>query len=939
MMQKKNFKKLQIIHIPLGEENPYKHELYERIPRYPKAGDVVEIGILTTPGKQGIRLTTELYIQNVKYPKVIFAKKIKEYKGQTFWKAQLPKVIEGTSYKYRIKIEKQGRTVYSKYYDFKTPRTARIDKLLEGIKLKDSFRFVFQTDIEDFLVQLILRLRIDKGLDWEWKIHKGNNKFHIPKKISDDMNFEFDSFIVNFSAKEKVIQISNKVFNFKLKEKRPTCFVIDCKNRIEKIFQFFHSPKDEAFYGFGERFNSFDQRGNILDNIVYEQHSQQDCKTYLPLPYFISSRGYGLFFNTQQNIIFDLAATQNETWYFIADLYGYEALSFCLWVNSNPLQIQRSFINSVGKPKLPPDWVFGLWISANRWNSQKIVEKEIDLNIKYRIPAKVVVIEAWSDEVTFCIWNDFIYPPKDGNESYIFEKFKFPADGHWPDPRGLCESIHKKGMKLIIWQNPVLKWLQKSDDVYSLQSQHALDLQYVIKHKLYIQTANDDPYFIPKKRWFTGSMLLDFSNPMAIDWWFKNREFLIKDIGVDGFKTDGGEHILGHSVRMKNSKNSRDIRNLYTFFYQKAYASFLKRYKRNDWVLFSRSGYIGTQRFSCIWAGDQQSSWKNLRAVIFAGLSAGLSGYSFWSFDLGGYYGKLPCPDLYLRSAAIAALCPIMQYHSYASFDSGIKDERTPWNIQKLSNDVDVIGIFRYFVNLRMNLMPYILYAARHSAETGLSMMQPLAIFFPKEKYSRNYPYQYMFGFNLLVAPVVKPNVQTLKVYLPRGNWFDFWTNELHEGMQVIKYPVPLDRIPVFVREGSILPLNLSDNLEIGRNMSNSVSNFRNLALGIYIARDKFDKKISLDKNTSFRISGEFEQESQTLKIQTGKLSRDLYIYIPGLKCAFLFLNGKKALICSSKEQLINSKRPGGFLDSINNCLFVKLSSLNLKYFKPYRQN
>ncbi len=920
---------MQIIHDPLGEENPYEYELYERQPHYPMGGDNIKLGILTKPGQQNISLIVELLSQDGETPHILQADIVSRCKKQDVWKVKLPKVIEGMSYKYRIKTMTKEGAVYSKYYEFETPRKASIVELIAVEKAKDSLKYIFKTNIEGFFVQSIFNLLVDSGLGWEWKVFKDKNKLQKLIKITKIIHFELSNFTVNYSIKEKTIWISSKVFNFKLEENGPTCFLIDKKNKIEKINQSFHSPNDEAFYGFGERFNSLNQRGNRLDNIVYNQYANQGSKTNLPIPYFLSSRGYGLYFNTRQNIIFDLAATEKETWNFTADLYEYDDLSFNLWVNPYLPKIQQEFIALSGKPKIPPDWVFGLWISANRWNNQKMVEEEINLNIQNHIPAKVVVLEAWSDEVTFCIWNDSVYPPRRGDEKYDYEKFEFPDNGHWPDPKGLCDAIHKKDMKLVIWQNPVIKGLQKSDEASGPQPQHVIDQEYASENKYCAMTQNSKPYQIPKDTWFMNSMLLDFSNPAAVEWWFDRREFMVKNIGVDGFKTDGGEHILGHNIQMKNVKNSRDIRNLYTNYYQEAYAKYLEKYKPGDWVLFSRSGYVGIQKVACHWAGDQQSSWENFRAIIFAGLSAGLSGIIFWGFDIGGFFDDLPSPDLYLRSTAMAALCPIMQYHSCESYASGIIDERTPWNIQKQTKDVDIIGIFSYFTNFRMNLMPYILNEARSSAESGLPMMRIPAVLYPEDMKLRDYPYQYFFGSDLLVAPVVNPDAQLWQVYLPQGDWYDFWTNELYEGGQLIEYPVPIDRIPLFVKAGSLLPLNLSNTLELGSDMSNSVSDFENLTLGIYLRDNRFSGEINLDENTPFQISGEFEQDSQTLKIQTGKLSRDLYIYIPVFKSVLLFLNDKEVLICKSRKELLNSKQSRLFYDSKKGCLFVKLLSSN----------
>ncbi len=183
-----------------------------------------------------------------------------------------------------------------------------------------------------------------------------------------------------------------------------------------------------------------------------------------------------------------------------------------------------------------------------------------------------------------------------------------------------------------------------------------------------------------------------------------------------------------------------------------------------------------------------------------AGLNAGISGVSFWGWDLAGFSGEIPTAELYLRATAMATFCPIMQYHSEYNHHRLPSNDRTHWNIQERTGDGDVIPTFRFFANLRLNLLPFITSEAYHSSQTGIPMMRALPLAFPTDDSCHQFPYQYLFGSALLVAPVVEEGVSNWPVYLPAGDWYDFWTDEHYSGEQVINYSVPKARIPVFVR-------------------------------------------------------------------------------------------------------------------------------------------
>lgn len=292
------------------------------------------------------------------------------------------------------------------------------------------------------------------------------------------------------------------------------------------------------------------------------------------------------------------------------------------------------------------------------------------------------------------------------------------------------------------------------------------------------------------------------TNPAGIQWWLNKRAYLLNELGVDGFKTDGGEHLWGASTSFFDGRRGDELWNLYPLLYTKAYYEFATQRRGGDALLFSRAGFAGSQAFPAHWAGDENSTWEAFRASILAGLSAGISGIPFWSWDIGGFSGELPTAELYLRGTAMAAFCPIMQYHAEYNAHRVPSRDRTPWNMQEQTGDPRIIEIFRYFNNVRRNLMPYIWQEAQWSAETGQPMMRALRL------WDNSQPdYAYAFGRDLLVYPVVQPDMSEMQITLPDGDWADLWTGQVYRGSCSHVVATPLNFIPVFVRKSAKIPV------------------------------------------------------------------------------------------------------------------------------------
>jgi alpha-glucosidase (family GH31 glycosyl hydrolase) len=486
----------------------------------------------------------------------------------------------------------------------------------------------------------------------------------------------------------------------------------------------------------------------------------------------------------------------------------------------------HTFAALTGRPTMPPAWAFGPWMSSNEWNTQARVLREVQATKHHTIPATVLVIEAWSDETTFYVWNGAHYTPSDGAAALRVEDFQFPAEGPWPDPKAMIDALHDAGIRVVLWQIPALKQAEAP------HAQHDADVAHAIEQGYVIRDAAAQPYRNPAF-WFNGAFIPDFTNDAATTWWLNKRAYLLDQLGIDGFKTDGGEHLQGRGLQAHDGRRGDELVNAFPNLYVAAYHRFVQDHRHGDALTFSRAGHTGAGAFPAHWAGDENSTWEAYRRSIVAGLTAGISGIPFWGWDIAGFSEALPTAELYVRATAMAAFCPIMQYHSEYN-PHGPSRDRTPWNIQRHTGDSRVIPLARFFAQLRMNLLPYIVSEAAHCVASGEPLMRPLLLDDPHDPHAWRVQDQYRFGRHLLVAPVVAEGTLERHLYLPPGTWYDLWDGITLEGGQWIDVAVPWDRIPVYVRAGTILPLNLGRRGALGDDVGNSVDQYDALTFWLY---------------------------------------------------------------------------------------------------------
>lgn len=556
----------------------------------------------------------------------------------------------------------------------------------------------------------------------------------------------------------------------------------------------------EHVLGLGERFHALDHRGRAIDTVVFEQYKQQGERTYLPVPFALVVGGdhsWGLHVDTSRRCWFDVGkATPGRLVVEVAVDPAQPHVDLGLFAGTPPSVI-RQFLDATARPAPVPSWVFRPWASANEWNTQARVEAEIGRSLEEGVPVGVVVIEAWSDEATFTAFRDAQYTPRPDGGPLRLADFTFPSDGAWPDPAGMVDWLHDQDVKVLLWQIPLLPVDVPADRQGAEQLSHD---RRVLADKGYAVREGDGRPYTNRGWWFPGALMPDFTSSDATDWWLAKRRYLLEDLGVDGFKTDGGEHAWGDELRYADGSRGDVTNNRFPNLYAAAYHRLLHETGREG-VTFSRAGFTGAGATPCHWAGDEDSTWTAYRASILAGLSAGISGVFAWGFDHGGFSGAVPSVELYLRTAAMAMLCPIMQYHAEYNDHRRPSNDRTPWNIAERHDDPGVLEVYRRFATIRDRLVPYLDEQYHHGIDAGLPLMRALALHWPTDQHIWDHPYQYMLGDHLLVAPVTEPDVDTWTVYLPEGQWTDVWTGDRHDGGCRITVDAPIDRIPAFATQ------------------------------------------------------------------------------------------------------------------------------------------
>jgi len=836
-----------VYHYPYGWDDPYNIQPTEITPRDPMAGDSVTVHITTWPIEPG-QTAWVTWSKNGVNQTPVGAAWDYNSGNNTYWKASLGTFAKGDVITYTVHGNKDGANQKDAGpFTFKVTGWESVASLSSYVNSANHIVFSAVPGTGSFTPKINLSFaaddvyRIQLSPNGGGTFATGLNNYTVADNASE-------TWISTSKLKIRMVKNPFRMEVYKpdgttliAKEydsssNRNLAWATDGGSVISKVEDHLYSPASEAIFGLGEHYDQLNKRGQVVQTYVFNQYKNQASgdRTYMSIPFFVNSAGYGVYVNSTYYSSFDLANSRSDMLGFTVDTGGAASsmLDYYFVGGGDPESVIANYATLTSKPKALPKWAYGLWVSANEWSNQSKVDTVVNNLNTYGIPASSLVLEQWSDENTFYIFNDAQYTPKTGGQTFAYSDFTLPSGGRWPNPQQMATNLHNNGLKLVLWQVPIEKYITGT------YAQKDNDEAYMLQQNYEVRDGNGGAYRIPNgSGWFDNSLLLDFTNPSAANWWMSQRAYLFDGVGIDGFKTDGGEMVWGRANTFSNGKKGDEMRNEYPNAYINAYNTYASSKKNGDSVTFSRSGTRNAQQNQIFWAGDQESSFTAFQQAMKAGLSAGISGVPFWTWDMAGFSGDVPSVELYKRGFEMSTFAPIMQFHSEKadpSQNNGYSAERTPWNIQSRYGDTTVVPQFTKYANIRYNLLPYIFSEGTKAANTGVPMMRALALEYPNDSQTYNLSSEYLFGGSLLVAPVINQGETNKDVYLPQGDWIDFWYGAQRPGGRHISYNADVSTIPVFVKAGSILPLNLNAQYELGGAIGNSMTSYNNLTFRIY---------------------------------------------------------------------------------------------------------
>ncbi|TYA12120.1 alpha-xylosidase [Paenibacillus faecis] len=516
----------------------------------------------------------------------------------------------------------------------------------------------------------------------------------------------------------------------------------------------------EYIYGLGERFTPFVKNGQVVD-LWNEDGGTCSEQAYKNVPFYLSSYGYGVFVDHPERVSYEVASEVVSKVQF--SVPG-ESLKYYIIGGSSLKEVLNNYTKLTGKPALPPAWSYGLWLTTSFTTSydEETVNSFIDGMLERDIPLHVFHFDCfWMKEFHWC---DFQW------DAEVF-----------PDPQGMLNRLKSKGLNISVWINS-----------YIAQQSYLFDEG---KANGYLVKTKDGDVW-QWDRWQGGMGLVDFTNPAAVKWYQDKLRALI-DMGVDCFKTDFGERIPTDVVYYDGSDPVK-MHNYYTHLYNKAVFEVLEEAKgKNEAMVFARSATAGGQQYPVHWGGDCSATYVSMAETLRGGLSLGLSGFSFWSHDIGGFENTAT-PDLYKRWAAFGLLSSHSRLHGSQSY-------RVPWLFDEEASDV-----LRFFTKLKSTLMPYLYSTSVEATHTGVPVMRAMVLEFPEDPACETLDRQYMLGDAFLVAPIFNGE-GAAKYYLPEGRWTNFLSGDVIEGGRWVQERHDYFSLPLMARPGSLIAVGAND--------------------------------------------------------------------------------------------------------------------------------
>jgi alpha-D-xyloside xylohydrolase len=614
---------------------------------------------------------------------------------------------------------------------FVTPRTLRLQ---------------VSTQIKAMCEATTLMLTGKPATDGSWKMSSNKSSTTYASRFGsitithDPLHFEFRDPSGKLLTCTRHLSDSMSVANTK---PTPFSFVRTASTLRRHIAPSFLLSPDEKLFGCGESFTRLDKRGQKLVLWTYDAYSTQTPDMYKPVPFFISSRGYGMFVNTSAPLTFDLGASYNEA---NVMYLGDDHLDLFVFFGT-PKEILSEYTALTGRSPMPPPWSFGLWMGRESYYSEDEVREVAKKLRDHRIPCDMIHLDVgWFEVPHRC-------------------DFEF-SESRFRDPAKMISDLKDQGFRLSLWQLP---YLNPKNPLHW----PAVEEGYAVL------TATGDPP--------ADDAIIDMSNPRAVEW-YQHKLAKLLEMGVGLFVADFGEAASLSGIYADSKSGFRE-HNLYPLRYNKVVAEITKKVT-GEHMIWARSAWAGCQRYPVHWGGDAENTDGAMSATLRGGLSLGLCGFSFWGHFIGGFAYQSP-KELYRRWLAFAMLS------SHGCCNGAPPKE--PWEYK------DFIDEYRRIVELKYRLMPYVYAQGKLCSQEGYPMLRTLFFEYPEDPTSWLVEDEYMFGEDILVAPLME-DVPSRNVYLPPGLWIDYQSGNTYEGSGW--HHVPAEEIPVvmMVKNGAAIP-------------------------------------------------------------------------------------------------------------------------------------
>jgi alpha-D-xyloside xylohydrolase len=555
------------------------------------------------------------------------------------------------------------------------------------------------------------------------------------------------------------------------------------ENKAERATISFRCTADECFVGTGERFRKMDLSGQTFYMKNQDGQGVNNRRCYKSIPFYLSSRMYGAFFHSSDYCRLSLADQSTRSVQF---LNARATIDVFLIGGMVPEEILRRYRMLTGFPQMPPLWSFGIWMSRMTYFSADEVEDICQRLRREDYPCDVIHLDTgWFRTDWLCEW-------------------KFNPE-RFPDPEGFIRRLADQGFKVSLWQLPYVAYGAE-------QLAEAKANRYISAPAPSAPVPDASPSGSSNFSALDYAGTIDFTNPEATAWYRQKLLRPLLDMGVKCIKTDFGENI--HTDHHYHGMAAERLNNLYALLYQRA-AYYETREATGDGIIWARAAWAGCQRYPVHWGGDSESSWDGMAGSLKGGLHLGLSGFAFWSHDVPGFHStpdfmNSPIdPTVYVRWTQFGVFTSHIRYHGTC--------KREPWHYPEIA------PIVRRWWKLRYRLIPYIIEQGRKACASGLPMLQALLIRHPWDSHVWHIDDEYYFGDDFLVCPVMSADGYR-NIYLPEAYcWVDFFTGERYRGNQwMLRSFYPLDRMPVFVREGARIPyypddVDSTDDMDLSR--------------------------------------------------------------------------------------------------------------------------